>query len=79
MGKINLYKKQCQDLRERIDKTLVEDGRSAQKEMQENLVENDQIIDEIEKLTNDTEQIAINVHNRMGQGTVSLQNARNKV
>ncbi|CAD8110837.1 unnamed protein product [Paramecium sonneborni] len=75
-NKILQYKKQLDVLEEYINELLIKQKKTDN--LKGDLFENDLIIEEIDRLTQDTEQIALNVDQKMNLGTHSLQQSKFK-
>ncbi|CAD8105664.1 unnamed protein product [Paramecium sonneborni] len=75
-NKILQYKKQLDVIEENINELLIKQKKTDN--LKGNLFENDLIIEEIDRLTQDTEQIALNVDQKMNAGTLALQQTKFK-
>ncbi|CAD8189457.1 unnamed protein product [Paramecium pentaurelia] len=75
-NKILQYKKQLDVIEESINELLIKQKKTDN--LKGNLFENDLIIEEIDRLTQETEQIALNVDSKMNAGTLALQQSKFK-
>ncbi|CAD8203399.1 unnamed protein product [Paramecium pentaurelia] len=75
-NKIIQYKKQLDVIEESFNELLIKQKKTDN--LKGNLFENDLIIEEIDRLTQETEQIALNVDSKMNTGTLALQQSKFK-